>query len=288
MVIKVVKNDGSVDYFDKSKIMQSCMRAGATYELAEKIASEVENEIYDGITTKEIMKKVKEKLRKYKVEKVYIKYPLKDALALLDPEFHEFEHFVAKLFTYLGYDAQRSPYPHPEGFCVDHEIDVLLRNNKGYGIVECKHHYKQKKLTNLGVVMRQWARLMDFREAHRRHNSIDVKEAWVVTNTKFTYHAIKYSKCKRVYLLGWNYPPNKGINHLIEKYKAYPLTLFNIKPSIRKELLEKENVIDANDLLRLSDDKLKHYFRDNYKKIKKKIITIIAAQEGDNDHQKNN
>ncbi len=276
--VKVIKNNGEEDYFDKSKIVQSCMRAGAQLQIAEKIANEVEKEIYDGITTKKIMQKVREKLKKYKIENVYIRYPLKDALALLNPDNYEFEYYIAKLFTYLGYETQRSPYPHPQGYCVDHEIDVLLKKGKKYGIVECKHHYRQKKLTNLGVVMRQSARLTDFREAHKNNGSIDVEEAWVVTNTKFTYHAIKYSKCKGIKLLGWNYPENLSLNAIIEKFKAYPLTLFNIKPAIRKELLEKEKVIDANDILKLSDEKLKHYFHDNYKKIKRKILIVMNHQ----------
>lgn len=277
--IRVIKNNGEEDFFDRNKIVQSCIRAGASVNIAEKIAKNVEKEIKDGITTKEIMQKVREKLKKYKVENVYIKYPLKDALALLNPDNYEFEYYIAKLFTYLGYDAHRSPYPHPQGYCVDHEIDVLLRKGETYGIVECKHHYKYKKMTNLGVVMRQFARFIDFKEAHHDNKGMDVQEAWVITNTKFTYHAIKYAKCKGIKLLGWNYPEGNSLNHIIERFKAYPLTLFNIKPSIRQELLENEKVIDANDLLKLPEDKLKHYFHENYKKIKRKIIIVMNSRD---------
>ncbi len=54
MKIKVTKRDGRLEDFDKNKIIKSCIEAGATEEIARKIANEVETKIYDKIPTSEI------------------------------------------------------------------------------------------------------------------------------------------------------------------------------------------------------------------------------------------
>ncbi len=278
MVVYVIKNNGEKDIFDKSKIIQSCLRAGANLEQAENIAKDVERKIYNGITTKEIMRLVKNSLRKLNLKKVYIKYPLKDALAKLNPDNYEFEYYIANLFRYLGYKAERSPLPKLKGFCVDHEIDVYLFKDGKAEFVEVKHRSREDKYIHLDVVMYHYARFLDFVRGYEE-GKVNFKgkpnKAWVVTNTKFTYHAIKYSKCYNIELLGWNYPDGKGINSLIEKFNAFPLTLFGIKPYIREILFEKYGIIDANDLTNADRDMLKKYLKDDYNKIMKKVYEVM-------------
>ncbi len=62
--VKVIKVDGRQEEFDKEKIVNACIAAGAPREIAEKIANEIEKKVYDGMTTREIRELVLELLEK--------------------------------------------------------------------------------------------------------------------------------------------------------------------------------------------------------------------------------
>jgi ribonucleoside-triphosphate reductase (formate) len=62
--MKVCKSNKQLVKFDRNKIIQTCMSAGAQLKLATQIASEVRKEGYDGITTDEIRMRVYIKLKK--------------------------------------------------------------------------------------------------------------------------------------------------------------------------------------------------------------------------------
>ncbi len=277
MVI-VLKGNGEREEFNKGKVVVSCMRAGAPRELAERIAEKVERKLYNGIPTKKIMSMVKQELKKYDF-KSYIKYPLKDAIASLNPEMHEFEHYVSKLFTYLGYNTKRSPEPYPQGMCIEHEIDVVIEKDGKIGIAECKHHYKDSTYTGLDPVMRQQARLQDLQEAYKKSikNSINATSALVITNTSFSLHAIKYAKCKNIYLLSWKYSnKNLSLREIIEKYKAYPLTLFGLTIEERKKLIPL-NILDSNDFIATDPYTIKkaHLSTERINEINERIKQIL-------------
>ena len=64
MSIMVVKKSGKLEPFQKEKIVRSCMRAGATAKISEKIADEVAKTAYDKIHTIGIRAAILSKLRK--------------------------------------------------------------------------------------------------------------------------------------------------------------------------------------------------------------------------------
>jgi ribonucleoside-triphosphate reductase len=66
--MKVCKNNKQLVNFDRNKIIQTSMAAGASIRLATQIASEVRQEGYDGITTDEIRMRVYIKLKKVNPE----------------------------------------------------------------------------------------------------------------------------------------------------------------------------------------------------------------------------
>ncbi len=66
--MKVQKSNKQLVGFNRNKIIQTCMSAGAPLKLAAKIASEVKAEGYDGITTDEIRMRVYIKLKKINPE----------------------------------------------------------------------------------------------------------------------------------------------------------------------------------------------------------------------------
>jgi ribonucleoside-triphosphate reductase (formate) len=62
--MKVLKSNKQLVRFDRNKIVQTCMTAGAPLKLSSQIASEVWGEGYDGMTTDEIRMRVYIKLKK--------------------------------------------------------------------------------------------------------------------------------------------------------------------------------------------------------------------------------
>ncbi|NOR85530.1 hypothetical protein GQ473_05425 [archaeon] len=281
-MVYVSKMNGRTEPFDPRKIQKSCVRAGADITIAKTIVEQVEKELYNGITTREVMKITRAILEEIS-KPVGMRYNLKEALANLNPEFHEFELYITKLFTYPGHKTRHSPNPKIMGYCIDHEIDVVVEGPGDLvALVECKHHFKSHTFSGLDVPMRQWARLHDVDEGKKKgkKNSIAAKEAWVVTNTKFSTHAQEYSRCKNIRLLSWNYPQKAGLNDFIENYKAYPLTLLELSRQERENLM-KENIIDTNDFLNFEEFKLKKakIIPSKIKSLKKEINELYTIKD---------
>jgi ribonucleoside-triphosphate reductase (formate) len=66
--LKVCKSDGSIVNFNKNKIIQTCMSAGADFKWAKQIAWEIRGEGYEGLSTDEIRMRVYLKLKKINSE----------------------------------------------------------------------------------------------------------------------------------------------------------------------------------------------------------------------------
>jgi len=256
MVI-VLKGNGEREEFNRNKAILSCIRAGAPRQIAEEIVSKVERRLYNGIPTKKIMRMIREELKRTHFPS-FIRYPLKDAIASLNPELHEFEYYVANLFRYFGFKARRSPEPFPRGLCVENEIDVVIEKENIVGLVECKHHYRESTFTGLDPVMKQYARLNDIQDGYKKgiKNAINANMAVVVTNTAFSNHAIDFGNCRNVKLIAWKYSNFLGtLRDIIEEHKAYPLTLFGLNIKERERLLHL-NIFDSNDFYNTDEHKI--------------------------------
>lgn len=253
----IVKADGTRTPFDRKKAMHSCERSGASVSLAREIITIVEGKLQDGMTTSEMKKIIYEELDKREEGTAAI-YNIRKAIAALDPSTHQFEKYISHLYQCYGYETEWSPVPKPMGLCVDHEIDVFLKKDEKISFVECKHHFSYHRFTGLNVAMRVWARLMDLQKgfAADKKPSYDFENVVIVTNTKFSEHAIKYANCdkKNMSLVGWNHPKDEGsLNYLIEKKKAYPLTILNLDAQTVFKLYEL-SVHDINDFEYVSSD----------------------------------
>ena len=55
MGVFVTKADGSRQLFDREKVVRTCLRNGASRNIAEEIAGKIEAKLYDGIETKKIL-----------------------------------------------------------------------------------------------------------------------------------------------------------------------------------------------------------------------------------------
>jgi len=62
--MNVTKKDGSTQEFDKNKICESCKKAGASEDVANKVADAVASRVEDGMSTRRIGEMVVEELKK--------------------------------------------------------------------------------------------------------------------------------------------------------------------------------------------------------------------------------
>ena len=89
--VYVTKADGSLQPYDRGKIISVCLRLHASVEEAERVANKIEARLYDGIPTSEIIEMVYEYLGELKPHLKPI-MDLREALGAIrsKPDFEEY------------------------------------------------------------------------------------------------------------------------------------------------------------------------------------------------------
>jgi len=220
-MIYVTKADGSKQPFDKQKIINTCLRLQATPEQAQSIADKIEAKAYDGIPTKKILQMVFQYMKKYRPAIGY-QIDLKQAIAMLRSK-PDFEIFVAKLFEAMGYEVETNLIV--QGKCIEHEIDVVAKKGNEIIFVEVKHHVNHHTYSGLDVFLQLNSTLEDLKEGYENgKNNFKFSRAILICNTKVSDHARRYALCKGLEFIAWKFPPERGLERLIEEYKLYPIT----------------------------------------------------------------
>ncbi|NBG66314.1 restriction endonuclease [Acidiluteibacter ferrifornacis] len=246
--ILIKKKSGEKEAFSFSKLRASLERSGANDSDVAYILERLKPQLYDGITTQEIYRKAFALLKKE--NRVYAsKYSLKKALFDLGPTGYPFESMIAALLRKRGYHAEVSVTL--QGECVTHEIDVLAEKDGATYAIECKYHAKSHFVNNVKVPLYINSRFLDIQKKWNNdsHKNTQLKQGWLVSNTKFTLDAIQYANCVGLELLSWNYPANNGINKLIDSYGLYPVTTLTTLTKREKELIMENDVILVKELV---------------------------------------
>jgi len=264
--IFVTKFDGRKEEFQKQKIINTCIRAGASEEISKKIADEIEKIAYDGITTKEIYENIKKLLEKYEKRLSSI-YGLRESISTLDPLI--FEVYVKRILENYNYVCEYNKII--SGACVEHQVDIVARSEKNELIlVECKRHENPHRFCGLDVCLQVQARLEDLKDGFQKgFNNYNFTSAWIITNTKFSEHAKIYSSAKKIKLTGWRYPENEGLEQLIERKKLYPISILKTKKQIIQKIFNNGIIL----LKELEKEKLKEIG------IKESIINGLLKQK---------
>jgi Holliday junction resolvase len=245
----IVKASGETEKFDPEKIKRTCMKAGASEELADKIAKEVENKSYDRISTKEILHITLSLLKKEK-PMVAARYDLKGAIFRLGPAGFTFEHLVAEILK--EYEYYTKVHSIIRGACVSHEIDIIATKENNNYMVECKYHNIPGLYTGLREALYTYARFLDLQDGFKSGLCRKFNQPWLVCNTKFSEDAVQYANCKDMRLIGWNYPANQGLEYMIEKNKLYPITMLRKLDGESLEKLANANLLLIKDLVRIN------------------------------------
>jgi len=233
--VYITKVDGSRQLFDREKVVRTCLKMGVNRNIAYKIVDEVEQQLYDGITTNKIFNLTFRLLRNYKPT---IKHflDLRKSLSLMDSK-PEFEKFVQIVLSYNGYSVSGNRLL--IGKCVKHEVDGIAQKNGITYFVEAKHHQNYHSPTGLDESRIARAVLEDVTDGYELgKNKLRIDRAMIVTNTRFSEHAKIYGKCRNILQIGWSSPTKIALQNMIEEKKAHPLSCINgLKNNTRKRLV---------------------------------------------------
>ncbi|MRT92753.1 restriction endonuclease [Ancylomarina sp. 16SWW S1-10-2] len=247
--ILIRKASGDDEYFDVKKLERSLHNAGAEELIIWKIIDDIQKWIYSGVTTKQIYSRAFKILRHDKAHTA-MRYKLKEAIIALGPTGYPFEQFIGQIFKHENYDIEVGIVV--DGYSITHEMDVIATKDQVQNLMECKYHKDQGKQVSIQVPLYVHSRVNDIvrkREKMEEYKNLTFK-AWVVTNTRFSDDSIQYGKCNDLELLAWNYPENKGLKHLVESMKLYPVTILQRLTKKGKKLLIDKGIVTCAQLLK--------------------------------------
>lgn len=252
--IFIRKVSGEKQLFQPEKIVKTCLRAGATKALANRISREVSRQVREGTSTRKILQIT---LRLLEQEKPYLaaRYDLKGAILRLGPAGYAFEFLMAEILRECGYQVQMPPVL--KGACVSHEVDIVAEKNGTRVMIECKYRKEGGVYIGVKEALYTWARFLDLEEGHEKNGTQKFDECWLVCNTRFSTDAIKYSRCKKMRLVGWHYPPNRGLANMIERKKIYPITVLRRLDKDSQNKMSRAGLMLCRDLVRNDFEKLK-------------------------------
>ncbi|MBJ7882059.1 ATP cone domain-containing protein [Gelidibacter salicanalis] len=245
--VNIIKSSGENVKFSVHKLRTSLGKSGADKHTVDQIIEKVQDELYDGISTKEIYNRAFSLLKK-KGGYLASRYKLKKAIYELGPTGYPFERFISAILKYSGYDAHVSEIM--SGHCVSHEIDVVATKNGTTSLIECKFHNEEGRNCNVKVPLYIASRFKDVKthwESKAHDTILDV--GWVVTNTRFTEDALQYGKCIGLYLLSWDLPKNDGLKDRIDRLGLYPITVSTLLTNREKQFLLSRDVVLSRDLI---------------------------------------
>ena len=271
MHIYITKADGSKDLFDEKKLKASLRVSGASKKVIDEIIAEINDVVYDGITS-DIIYKMAEKLLREKSKKAALRYNLTNAIALLGPEGFAFEAFLAEVMRERGY-KNVSTGKKIKGHCMVHELDVVGESDDEILTIEAKFHNSRSKKSDLQVILYMKARFQDILDGGYYKNK--KPRQMIITNTKFTDNAKKYAKCSRTEVVSWDYPVKYNLHHYILDSHIHPITALNSLPKKAREYFIEKKIVSIRELAKNNFEKLYECaFLSN-----KEIINIVAEVE---------
>ena len=244
----IFKSSGKKVKFSIEKLKNSLRNSGADEQIVHEIVNTVRDELYNGISTKEIYNRAF-KLLKKKKSIFASKYKLKRAIFELGPTGFPFERFIGAILNYSGYQVEVGKIIN--GKCVTHEVDIIAEKNGEHIIGECKFHSESGKKSNVKVPLYFYSRYQDIlTHCKEKEGNECPNEGWVITNTRFTKDAVKYAECVGLSMLSWDYPNGNGIKERIDRLGLYPITVSTLLTNREKQFLLSRDIVLCRQLLK--------------------------------------
>ena len=246
--MKVIKHSGHIVPFDIEKLKLSLQKSGAAPDLIKESLAQIQNQMYEGITTKQIYKMAFAILKKASNGHA-ARYNLRSALQMLGPAGFFFEKFISRLYAAEGFKTRTNLTL--QGKCVSHEVDVMLKKENIISMIECKFHSSREGSSDVKVPMYILSRFNDLKV--KKHtifsNSETINSCIIVTNNRFTKDAEIFANCSGINLLSWDYPKDNNIKSKIDKRALYPITCLTTLSMVEKEKLLILDQILVKDLI---------------------------------------
>ncbi|HEX2792251.1 MAG TPA: ATPase [Candidatus Paceibacterota bacterium] len=240
MPTEIIKADGTIEAFSGAKLEASLRKAGASERTAERIRHTIESTMASATQSNEVYRRAFQMLRQ-EARPAAARYSLRRAMFEFGPSGHPFEDFVAEIFKQEGWLVEgRKMIP---GRCVPHEVDVYASRNGEYLAAELKYHNDPGYKTDVKVALYVKARFDDIFNCDPSQKTCPVDHGFLVTNTKFTSHAVQYAKCSGLNLLGWSYPHQGNLYDRIVASGIYPVTALTTLKKAEKRLLIDQGIV---------------------------------------------
>ncbi|HJO89783.1 MAG: ATP cone domain-containing protein [Candidatus Pacebacteria bacterium] len=237
--ILITKQDGTKEPFNVEKLRHSLTRSGASEQEIDGVVDYVKKDLKEGMSTSEIYKHAFSYLEHEK-KPIAARYSMKRAVLALGPSGYPFENFIAEIFRTKGYKVEVGSVV--KGACVEHEVDIIGEMNGQKIGAEVKFHNKLGIRSDLKVALYVHARFEDIRSG-----KIQIDEDWLITNTRFSSNAIKYSNCINMKMISWTYPKQGNLHDLIEETGIQPITaLTSLSGAEKKKLMEQKVILCKN------------------------------------------
>lgn len=250
MNIQIKKQSGEIVPFDKNSLHRSLINSGANLEDANQICDKITNEIYNGISTKELYEKAFGLLKNLK-SSFAARYSLKRALQDLGPEGFFFEKWVAKIFEVQGYDTITSQTLTGKS-TINHEVDVIISNKTEDIVCECKFRNDIDAKISVTTPMYFLSRFIDLKNNSFTffNRSFKPQKGYLITNAFFTTDSIAFAECYDISLISWNYPEDKSIKRLTDYHGLYPITCLTTLTKKEEQILLSKNCILVRELVK--------------------------------------
>lgn len=230
----VTKIGGDLQPFDRMRVWRTLKNMGLSEEDADRISTEIEEVVPDGVKTTTILKMIKARASAIRPAVAH-RTNLRRALALIRPK-PDFEEFVRLLLREHGYQVESGCVL--AGLCGEHEVDAIARKDGITTFVEVKHHRRHHRMTGLDEGRIARAIVEDLQEGYVSGRcEIAIDDAMIVCNTKLSDHAKRYATCRGIGHIGWDYPEEQNLKTMIQETQSYPITIISsIKPQVATKL----------------------------------------------------
>lgn len=247
--MQVKKHSGELVPFNPDSLRYSLSRSGASPEEVDGVFERIKDNLYDGITTRELYELAFEYLKACR-NTYAARYSLKKALRDLGPEGFYFEKWIARIFQEDGYQAVTGQVI--QGHAVTHEIDVVASKGQELLAIECKFRNDVDAKISVTTPMYFMSRVVDISDISYTffNKNLKISAGWLVTNAYLTTDSIKFGEYHKMNLLAWDYPKSYSLKARVDNNGQYPVTCLTSLNAQDKARLLKAQCILVKDVIR--------------------------------------
>lgn len=233
----IIKKRGKLkEFFDVKKFKRSLERSGLSKSMCDELVDKVDPEKPSYQSTASLFRKTHNEIYR-RSKKLAAHYNIKKSILELGPTGYPFEILCSEIFKAKGFKTKVSVIK--QGKFIKHEVDVVAIRPDLTIFCECKFHNNQNKVDDVKLPLYIHSRFLDIKNNHKEN-----MQYAILSNTKFSEDAVKYSTGVGLMLFSLDYPDKSTFLDLMKRYKVYPVTILkNLKRDEASGLLKHKVVV---------------------------------------------